>query len=57
MKKYKVTIQRLYDIGFEIEGENEFDAEEKANEKFDELLIYGSEMYENQVEVKEQLDE
>lgn len=47
MNKYKVTIQRFYDYEFEVEAEDELDAEEKAEELFDELEIKGQEMWSN----------
>lgn len=53
MPKYDVTIQKLYDHSFEIEAENEIDAVNKANEKFNALELYGNEMYEYNEAVKE----
>ena len=53
MNKYKVTIQRFYDYEFEVEAEDEFEAEDKAEELFDELEIKGQEMwstYNNRIE-------
>lgn len=53
MKKYKVTIQRIYDTYFEVEADSEFEAEQIAQNQFDELQIRGFEMYTNQTEIKE----
>lgn len=53
MKRYKVTIQRIYDTYFEVEAEDEFEAEQLANVMFDDLEIRGNEMYNNQTEVEE----
>ena len=58
MKKYNVTIQRFYDYEFEVEADDELEAEEKAEELFDELEIKGQEMwsnYNNRIEEVEEL--
>lgn len=51
--KYKVNIVRMIDKEFEIEAEDEMEAEEKADEQFNELEIQGIEMYEHDITIKE----
>ncbi len=51
--KYNVVIKRSYDTVFEIEAENEIEADEKAQELFDELYIRGNEMYVDNTDIKE----
>lgn len=45
MNKYKVGVSRNYYHEFEIIAENEQEAEDKADELFDMLQLYGSELY------------
>lgn len=53
MNKYNITIQRMYDESFEIEAENEEEALEKANDLFDDMHLYGYEMYNYNEEITE----
>lgn len=45
MNKYIVGVSRNYYHEFEIIAENEEQAEDKADELFDMLQLYGSELY------------
>lgn len=53
MKKYIVKIQRAYDTEIEVEAKDEIEAEEKAQDKYDEIEINGIEMYKLNCEVNE----
>ena len=45
MNKYKVGVSRNYYTEFEVIAEDELEAEDKADELFDNLILYGSELY------------
>lgn len=45
MNKYKVGVSRNYYTEVEVIAENEEQAEQKADELFDMLQLYGSELY------------
>lgn len=47
MNKYLVGVSRNYYHEFEVIAENEDDAENKADDLFDMLHIYGSELYDD----------
>jgi len=47
MNKYKVGVSRNYYHEFEIIAENEQEAEDKADELFDNLYLYGVELYDD----------
>lgn len=51
MNKYNITIQRMYDESFEIEAESEEEAFEKANDLFNNICLYGYEMYSYKEEI------
>lgn len=47
MNKYKVGISRNFYYEFEVIAINKEEAEDKANENFDMLTLYGSELYDD----------
>ena len=57
MNKYFVIIKRAYDDTFSVEANDKEEAYRKACEIFDEYTISGSEMYEEDEEITEYLQE